>query len=112
MARNSFGIGEANVSLNAATSTGAGDEFGIVPFGALPLLRTFAWDVIVTGGPATLRVDIEGSLDGTNWFQLDTYTSTASTLRFVVDKPVKYVRANLVTLTGGSSPSTTTRIAG
>jgi len=110
MADYSFGLGEANTSLNAKGSSGAGDTFGIVPFGGFPLPRVFGWDVVVTGSPSSLRVDIEGSLDGTTWFQLDTYTTAASTLRFIVDKPVRYIRANLVTLGGGSSPTATTRI--
>jgi len=102
----SLDFGYPNTSLDAATGTGAGTSFAVVPRGN-NAPRTFAWDIIRSGTVSTLQVDIQGSLDGTNWFQLDTYnTPGADTLRFIVDKPVYAIRANLVILTGGGNITT------
>ncbi len=103
--------GEAFTSLNAATGTGAGDVAAIggpAALGGVP--RKLSWEVRVTGAPTAIQVDLEGSLDNTNWYQIDTYNVVANTLRQVVDKGAKFVRANLVTLTGGTSPTVTAKI--
>lgn len=64
--------------------------------------------VIVTGTPATCVITLEGSIDGTNFFDISgNQTCTASLMFHVVEKPVLYVRPNLTTLTGGSSPTVT-----
>jgi methyl coenzyme M reductase beta subunit len=107
----SYERGSRAVSLNAATGTGAGDSFGFLPFlgGGIP--GTYSWDIIITGGPSAVTVNLEGSDDGTNWFTVDTSTSTSSALRHVVDKPVRFLRANLATLTGGSSPTVSVGIS-
>lgn len=107
-----FDNGRGNVSLNAVLATATGVSFGLVGARGRSLLQDkFAWHVIMTGAPATIQVDIEGTLDGTVWFQLDTYTTTSNTLRFIVDKPVLGIRAKLVVLTGGTAPTVTVVIA-
>jgi hypothetical protein len=103
--------GEAFTSLNAATATGAGDVAAVAGSAALGgVPKKIAWEVRVTGSPSAMQVDLEGSLDNSNWYQIDTYNTVANTLRQVVDKAAKFVRARLVTLTGGSSPTVTARI--
>ena len=67
---------------------------------------------MVTGAPTGVSVTLQGSLDGTNWFILATSTSTTGDYQSVADKPCHFVRANLGTLTGGTAPTVTARIAG
>ena len=86
--------------LNAATATGAGSGY--------PTDRIYAdhgWMIVVTGAPTAVSVTLQGSLDGINWVTLDTSTITTSEIRFVTGKPVVQVRANLGTLTAGTSPT-------
>jgi len=64
-----------------------------------------AWFTNSGGGVTALTVDLEGSLDNTNWFQLDTHVFSAGELTaqkamfHIVNKPVNYVRLNITTLT-------------
>lgn len=93
-------INERSVLLNAATGTGAG--------AALNLYDThhiFTFYKRVTGVFTALALSYEGSLDGTNWFQLGTDNTTGAGVTFVVDKPVRYVRANVTTFTDGTNVS-------
>jgi len=69
------------------------------------------WTVIWTGSPTSAQVDLQGSLDGTNWFTLDSSTTTTSEMRHVVDKGVMYYRGNVVSVTGGTTPAVTVQIA-
>ncbi len=62
--------------------------------------------VAVTGAPTTCTVALEGSLDGTSFFNLSGDQScTSSFMLHIVDKPVGFVRVNLKALSGGTSPS-------
>ena len=69
--------------------------------------------ITTTGGPSAVTVDLEGSLDGINWALVLTSPLSAAELvagvaiTFIADKTVRYVRLNLPTLTGGSSPTVT-----
>ncbi|RLG47479.1 MAG: hypothetical protein DRN92_03130 [Thermoproteota archaeon] len=56
------------------------------------------------------EIKIEGSLDGSNWFELDTSTAIGSEMRHVVNKPVRYIRFNVVSL--GDATSITLRYYG
>jgi hypothetical protein len=60
-----------------------------------------------TGTPATVSITLQGSLDGSTWATLATSTSTTGDMQQAVDKPVRYLRANLGTLTGGTTPTVT-----
>lgn len=93
--------------LDAVTATGAGAAFSVPEKPTGGQFGAFTWQIIITGAPTSITVNLEGSLDGTNWFQLDTYTGSANAMQHVVNKPVAYLRGNLVTLTGGSSPTVT-----
>ena len=95
-----------NTSLAAATATGPGvvTDLGVV--------RTaHALDTTITGSPSAVTVNLEGSLDGTAWVVLATSTATAGDVQTVSGKGVRYVRANLVALTGGTAPTVTALIA-
>lgn len=85
--------------LNAVTSTGAGTSYWI---GFLPSNHT--WQTIFTGTASAVDVKLQGSIDDSNWFDLDTNTSTTSgVMRHVVNKPVNYIRGYLTTFTNGTT---------
>jgi hypothetical protein len=65
--------------------------------------------VVLTGSPTGCSVRLEGSLDNSNWFDLSgSQSCTSGNIMFHVDgKPVGYARANLLTLSGGTSPTAT-----
>ena len=63
-----------------------------------------------TGSPSTSSVNLECSLDGTNWTVLGTSTSTSSTSALVYGTsgvPFRLLRANVTATTGGTSPTVT-----
>ena len=100
----------AHTLLNAATATGAGSTQRVF---AIPTAHTVVATMGGTVVATAVTVDLEGSLDDTTWFVLSSHAFdageiTASAAMFhVADKPVKYVRANLNTLTGGTDPTVT-----
>lgn len=93
--------------LNAATATGAGTLL------ATPGIDRFHSIQVMGGGtvPATACVvKLEGSLDGTNWAPILTWTLGTQAYKDIISLanfPVIYVRANLTTLTGGTAPTVT-----
>lgn len=96
-----------NASLNAVTTTGAG---AVTDLGVVRSVHTV--QTIVTGAPASVAVNLEGSLNGsTAWATLVSSTSTTGDIQTVSGKAVRYVRANLATLTGGTAPTVTALIA-
>jgi hypothetical protein len=60
------------------------------------------WEIVVTGAPANQTTNLEGSIDGTNFYILDTSIITTSEMRHVALKPVLYVRGNCTVLPGGT----------
>lgn len=67
----------------------------------LPLPSSkYTWSIVLAGTVSTIDIDLEGSLDGQNWFVVDSYTSITSTIRFVTDKTVCWLRAKLNAFTG------------
>lgn len=103
-------MGEAvrSVLLNAVTATGASTEFVLTVPG-----REHTIQMNITGAPTAVTVDLEGSLDGVKWHQLATHPFSAAELTaesamfHVTNKPISRIRANLTTLTGGTSPTVT-----
>lgn len=94
-------------SLNAATATGPGT---VVDLGVVRSSHTM--QTTVTGAPAAVSVNLEGSLAAAGpWAVLANSTSTTGDVQTATGKAVRYVRANLVTLTGGTSPAVTALIA-
>lgn len=92
------------ISLGAAPSVQVGaakDLEGV--FGDHHLL------VSVTGSPS-FTVQLEGSLDGVNWTSFGQASSGTFSV-ILAGTLLRYVRANLVSLAGGSSPTVTASIA-
>lgn len=67
----------------------------------------------VTGSPTAVTVDLEGSLDDGFWTALGTIPLSAQditdggSVTHLLNKPIRFVRANLTELTGGTSPTVT-----
>lgn len=94
-------------SLNAATSTGPGTVFDLGVVRSSHTLQTST-----TGAPTGVTVTMEGSLASTGpWVTLVTSTSTTGDVQTGSGKAVRYVRANLTVLTGGTAPTVTALIA-
>jgi hypothetical protein len=70
--------------------------------------------LVVTGGPATCTYRLQGSNNNTTWFDLSAsdITCTSSIASYEATKPAVYVRGDLKTLTGGTTPSVTLLYAG
>jgi hypothetical protein len=70
--------------------------------------------LVVTGAPATCTYRLQGSRDGTNWFDISAsaITCTSTILSTEANKPFPRVRGNLVTLTGGTAPTVTLHYVG
>lgn len=71
--------------------------------------------VVLTGSPTACIVDLEGSLNGTNWFRLARWSiaggQASGDLVFSSATPASQTRANLTTLTGGTAPTVTAKVA-
>ena len=65
--------------------------------------------VSVTGSPSSFSVSLEGSHDQTVWATLATVTTPGATT--VDTHLIRYARANLTALSGGSSPAVSATIA-
>ena len=90
------------VSLNAVTATGAGSEL------ETPVSENYTIQLKHTGSPTSVIVDVEGSVNGRDWVQVAQHTMAASDDMFhVAGKPLRNIRLNLTTLSGGSSPTVT-----
>ena len=103
----------AVVLLNNVAATGAGG--GWQCGGGI---ESHTVQATITGAPTAVTVDLEGSVDGSTWVALDTHAFSAGELTatkamwHIVNKVVKHVRANLTTLTGGTSPTVTAKWEG
>jgi len=98
--------------LDAATATGAGSTWVVR---TIPVKHTVQAVMGGTVVATAVTVDLEGSLDNTNFFTLASHAFTAAEITaeaamfHVVDKPIKFTRANLTTLTGGTAPTVTVK---
>lgn len=103
------GIDQAFASLNAATSTGAGASIDF----SRPR-RNLSMQVVFTSNPSPVKVTLEGTIDGTDWFTLATFdTGASSNNKDIISADIVSVlsaRANLITLTGGTTPNVTATI--
>lgn len=84
--------------LNAATSTGASSAFTL----DRPC-RSFTFNKRIVGVFSALVISYEGTIDGSNWFQIGTDNAVTAAPTFIVDKPCLAIRANCTTFTGGTS---------
>lgn len=106
--------------LNATSSTGPTDAEqvqGAKRYGIL---------FVATGSPSSVNLILQGSLNGSDWFSVysvnesrtglltwnDTSTSTVGEPLpdARTEGPVTYLRLNLVTLSGGTSPTVTASV--
>jgi hypothetical protein len=90
--------------LSGATTVAAGSafKFQLAPGRPQFPLRV-AWGKTVSGTVSSCVVALEGSIDGTNFFSLDSDNTTTASLKWVSDKPVFWIRANVTTLTGAGA---------
>jgi hypothetical protein len=98
-------------TFTTQTATGA-TAAGFTQTRGIPVNHTA--ELIVTGAPATCTYRLQGTRDGTTWFDISAsaITCTTTTVAFEANKPAVNVRGNLVTLTGGTSPSVTLKYIG
>lgn len=92
--------------LDAATATGAGAAK--VP---LESYKDWACQVNTTGSPTAVTVALEGNITGMIYNKMATQPLSAAELAatqanfVVVEMPANQIRGNLITLTGGTSPT-------
>jgi len=102
----------AKILLDAATATGTSVA---VKMNRKPAKHTFQITMGGTVVATAVTVDAEGSLDDITYFQLASHALSAGEITaegamfHLVDTPVKYIRANLTTLTGGTAPTITVK---
>lgn len=93
-----------NVNLSAVTSgTGAAFDLGY-------LRNNLAIVAVATGTVTAGAVQLQGSLDGTNWYNLGATVSPASnaSASLLTTGPAVYLRANISTaFTGGATVTVT-----
>ena len=96
--------------LDAVTATGAG---GSVRMNQKPHAHTIQAMMGGTVVATAVTIDVEGSLDDSTWFQLVQHAFSAGEITaegamfHLADMPIKYIRSNLTTLTGGTAPTVT-----
>lgn len=101
----SYDMGQYYTSIdNFAAATGPGKACGVGPFyQSNDTPKQITWEVLQTGTSSTISAQLEGSNDGTNWYQLDvTTTIVAAQARSVVNKPFRFYRINVTVLTGAA----------
>jgi len=93
-------------SLDAVSVTGPGSVLSFdKPRSPLSM------QVSVTGAPSSAVVALQTSLDGTTWFDASGVSGGTPTNMCLTGMLALHARANLVELTGGSSPTVTAIIA-
>lgn len=100
----------AHTLLDAATATGAGNTQQVR---SIPDKHTVTVAMGGTVVATAVTVALEGSLDDSTYFELASHALSAAEITaeaamfHIVDKPVRFVKANLTTLTGGTAPTIT-----
>lgn len=112
-----FELCQSFTNLSSTTSGTQGVPFNI---DMISQSGVYAWQVVPTGTITSVTANLMGSVDGANWFQIDTmnqsdtagysngiaYTGWSSTLgemRWVTGRPVLYLRIDPVTINGGGT---------
>ena len=104
------------MSSPIVTTLGTLTSAGVTDFQALGVQDNIVFQVTVSSIGTNVVVRLEGSLDATNWFNLDaleadaTLTANGITAYSLSQVPVPYVRGRLVSLSGGS-PSVVFKVA-
>jgi len=98
----------SGISLEAVTATGPGIAiFSEVPHTIMSVQASY------TGSPSNFTISVECTLDGMQWVPVGSINLFSATSLAGVSNlpPFLGLRANLVTLTGGTSPTVTAWIA-
>jgi hypothetical protein len=104
------------MSTPIVTTLGTLTAAGTTDFQALGPQDNLVFQVTVSDVGTNVVIRLEGSLDATNWFNLDpaeadtTLTANGTTAYSVSQAPVSYVRGQLVSLSGGT-PSVVFKVA-
>ena len=98
----------------AATAQTATGQTAAISVSNKGILTSHTIGLVVTGGPSGCTYRLQGSRDGTNWFNISAadITCTSSTVAYEANKPFPRVRGNLLTLTGGTAPTVTLHYVG
>lgn len=91
-------------SIDGATAVGPGTP---IEFDTPRIFVSAAMQIVSTGSPSTLVVNLEISIDGVHYVDVRQVTNPANGEIDGVSNQgaCLFVRANLVTLSGGSSPT-------
>lgn len=97
--RGTFALSFPGTALPADGDTG--DEFAIPPYVHGEMPYTFAWQTTVLNGGtfSAINVTLEGSLDGVNWYTMDTSTNVAGEIRTISGKKARFLRIKKVSST-------------
>lgn len=94
------------ISLSAVAATGDGNAFQF----SKPV-HWVSMQVSFTGGSPTVKCNLQGTIDGVNWFTMATFDTGAGSANGGIVSSVNHtvigVRANLETLSGGTDPTVT-----
>jgi hypothetical protein len=96
-------IGKLNSeTINDANAT-AGVEYAVQGG-----LRAFSWQATYANAPSAVSIKLQGTVDFSVWFDLDTSTATGGETRTVIDRVVAGVRGYVNTITPHASGSDVT----
>jgi hypothetical protein len=98
-----------NFSSTGNGTVGAGESHNVGFFA-----KFHKWIIDIKGTPSIVNVKLEGSIDDSIWYKLDTYSSTSPVdySRDVYNKGAYFIRGRLLTFTNGSSISITSAHGG
>lgn len=100
-------VGLESISINGEDLTaafGAGSEFALtIPNHGTP---SVAWQTIFSAAPDSITVLLQASLDGINWFTIDTSTSVTGEIRSVSGS-YKFLRINNSAVANGAGKTLT-----
>jgi len=72
-------------------------------FGLPTACKDHTWQTIVSASegkePTALSIKLEGSIDGVNWFTLDSTTNTSGETKYITGKVVDFIRCKVETST-------------
>lgn len=96
------GIPETSLNSNAANGT-AGVSFAL-PQSKLGTGWSIGWMMTFTGGPSAVSDQLEGSLDGTNWYIIGSAVTTiAGSINFAAGVVARFVRVYHTSKSGGTN---------
>jgi len=86
-------------NVDLAGAVGVGQEFAIIiPNHGTP---NITWQSVLSAAVASITILLEASLDGTNWFTIDSSSSVTGEIRTIAGT-YKFLRANNTAVAGGA----------